>query len=84
MNIIALRQEKRKNQINSVVATLKKTFDAGLDVDKQTLILQLCKEFSVSKRTAMEYLDVALLSLNTEEVKHEGRVLICKKKEDPK
>lgn len=81
MNVIRNQAEVRTNKINIIVATIKKAFSADLDIDKEKLIFQICANCQISRRTAMEYLGVALVSLNTEEIKFEGRVLITKVKE---
>ena len=82
MNIIAIRQETRRNKIRELTETIRKAFANDLDVDKEKVINQCCLNWGVSRRTALEYLEIALSPLNTKEIKFEDRVLITKKKEE--
>ena len=81
MNIISARQESRKNKINELTDTIRKAFSADVDIDKEKLINECCLNWGMSRRTVLEYLDIALSPLNTEEMKFEGRVLISQIKE---
>lgn len=76
MNIIKSQALDRAEKLSVISATLKKAFDADLPVDKENMIRETCSRFSVSRRTAREYLDIALVSFNTEEEKIDGKVFI--------
>lgn len=82
MDVIKARNEARMIKISQIVATLKKAFSAGLDVDKENMIREVCSVTGISRRTALEYLNIALVSFDTTEIKPEGRVLIKEKKEE--
>lgn len=82
MNIIQSQAEVRYQKINQIAATLKKAFDAKIDVDKAKFIYEICSELKISRRTAIEYLNTALISFNTTEFKLDGRVYITLKKEE--
>ena len=76
MDIIKSRAEARTNKISQIAATIKKAFEAGVVIDKEGLIREACVHTGVSRRTALEYLNIALVSFSTEEEKVEGRVMI--------
>lgn len=82
MDIIASRQESRKNKIKDLTDTIRKAFANDLDVDKEKVINECCFNWGVSRRTAIEYLAIALSPLNTEEIKFEGRVLIVNRNKE--
>jgi len=79
MNIIKQRQEERRKIINQLSATIKKVFESGLSVDKEKLLNEVCFNFGFARRTALEYLQIALTPFNSEETKSNGRVVIIKR-----
>lgn len=81
MDIIKSRAESRIIKISQIAATIKKVFSAGLDIDKENLIREACAQTGVSRRTILEYLDIALVNFNTSEEKIDGRIIIIDKSE---
>lgn len=79
MNIIAVRKDERSKKISIIVETIKKAFDAGLDIDKENLVGMCCSRFMTARRTSLEYVQVALFSFNTAEIIQDGRTLIINK-----
>lgn len=79
MDIIKSRAESRTNKISQIAATIKKVFSAGMDIDKENLIREACSQTGISRRTILEYLDIALVNFNTEEIKVDDRVMIINK-----
>lgn len=63
MNIIAMRQEKRKNQIGWIKESIKKALEVGQEIDHKRLLLVVMSDLGVSKRTAREYIEIALFQL---------------------
>lgn len=59
MNIIAMRQEQRRNKINQLIATLKEAKLEGREVDKAKFLLMIMSTLGLSERTAKEYIKVA-------------------------
>jgi len=85
MNIISLRQEDRRKKIQEFSGTLRSAFNAGVDVDKEKLVAEACSRWGTSRRTNLEYLNIALAPFDYEEIKFEGRKLLIsnqKTKED--
>ncbi len=62
MNIIAARQESRKNKIAQMTASIKKAEEPDL----KKLVLICMREWGMSERTVKEYLKVALLNIEYE------------------
>ena len=70
MNIIEHRQIQRKDKINSIKRSLEKSEKfKNNDFNKKELILFFCMELNISKRTASEYLDIAIYDLLKNEPK---------------
>ena len=82
MNIIQIRQEKRKHEIQIIVETIKKAFSAGLAVDKEKLINEISSQLGTSRRTSLEYLEIALVSVNCTEEVVDGRKVLIQKNEN--
>lgn len=53
----------RKERVDEIIATLSKCEREGLVVDKKKLILEVMAQYSVARRTALEYVQVAELRL---------------------
>ena len=62
MDIIRTRQEKRARQIEQIIKTIEKAKNKEIDYHK--LLLTIMREFGISKRTAVEYLEVAKFNTN--------------------
>lgn len=60
MNIIGMRQEKRAREIAQIKVSIKK---AKKPYDKARIVLAAMSALNLSKRTAKEYVDVALYEL---------------------
>ena len=70
MNIIEHRQNQRKDKINLIKKSLKKSEKfKNKDIDKKEMILFFCMKLNISKRTASEYLDIAIYDLLKNEPK---------------
>jgi len=65
MNIIGMRQEKRAKQIGQIKESIKKARAEGKEIDKRDIIFATMASLNLSRRTAAEYVEVALYSLNT-------------------
>lgn len=81
MDIVKARTQDRSQRINIIAATLKKAFAAGLSVDREKMILESCSNLVISRRTALEYLDIALVSVNCTEEIIDGRKVFIQKEE---
>ena len=79
MNIIKLRQEKRAMQIGQLVRTVEYAFGQGIDIEYERLIKEACFTLQLSRRTAMEYLDIALIQVPHEIIKRDKVKLIVNK-----
>jgi len=64
-----------------IVGILKKNFAVGLPVDKDKLINRICADLGVSRRTASEYLKIALVTVYCVEETVEGRRILIQKNE---
>ena len=64
MNIIGMRQEKRQNQINQIITSIKKARKDKQDIDFKKIVLATRSSLNLSDRTAKEYVQNALFSLN--------------------
>jgi len=80
MRITQIQSDARKNRITQIQVTIKKAFAAAFVVDKEKLIFEICSQQGVSRRTAREYLEIALLDFNALEEKINGRVFIREQK----
>jgi len=60
MNINAIRAEERHRKIVEILATIKKAFENGLELNFEALINQACFQQRIARRTAMEYINIAL------------------------
>ena len=59
MNIIAMRQQKRAQQIAEIKASIKK----GKNRDFKQIVLVTMSALGISRRTAREYVEVAFFDL---------------------
>ena len=82
MNIIKVRQDKRKLVISKIANTIKKVFSADLGIDKEVMISECCFETGSSRRTAQEYLQIALFQFKTKEIKENNKTLIVEVSEN--
>lgn len=76
MDIINARREGRTKIIDQLVGTIRAAFSANLYIFKEKLINECCLKTGIARRTALEYLTIALVAFNTEETKENGCVLI--------
>jgi len=63
MNIIASRQEKRRSMINQVKASILKCFAENKSFAFNDMVMLICSSQGISRRTAIEYLNVALVEV---------------------
>jgi len=77
MNIIAIRQDGRMNKIASIIGTIKKAFENGMDVNYEKLVNETCFSQMVARRTAIDYLNVALSQIEHTIIKEKDVKLIC-------
>lgn len=63
MNIIGVRQEKRKEIIGVMVNSIKKAEKP----DYEKLIMAVCSQYGLSERTAREYLKVAKFQIGNKD-----------------
>lgn len=66
MDIIASRQHARNQKINTIVNSIRKVLDAGQEIDKTKLILTASAELGLSRRTAKEYVEIAIFRLEND------------------
>ncbi len=59
MNIIAMRQQKRSNQITQIKASIEKSKTG----DFKQIVLATMSALGISRRTAREYVEVAFFEL---------------------
>ncbi len=77
--IIQIQEERRRNKIAHITASIKKAFDADREIDYDKLIGVCCIEFGASRRHVMELIDIALSQLNHVIEKTDGRRVIKNK-----
>lgn len=63
MNIIKLRQEERNNKIQGITNSIKLRLDEGKMISYDDLVIASMGNFHVARRTAMEYIEVAVFNL---------------------
>ena len=64
MNIIRMRQEERQLKIGEIEATLRKVKSKNLELDKNKFLLECISKWSIAKRTAKEYLEIAEFNIS--------------------
>jgi len=74
--IIQIQEERRRNKITQITASIKKAFDADREVDHEKLIGKCCIEFGASRRHVMELIEIALSQIDHDIEKREGRRII--------
>lgn len=60
MDQIRNQSERRGLKIQEFIQTIKKSFSENIPVSKESIINESCFVQNVSRRTAMEYLEIAL------------------------
>ncbi len=70
MDIIKTRQDRRRTKILAIRDSIKNTLDQKKEVSFKDIVLATCANVNLSKRTAEEYVDIALahLKLNREDL----------------
>ena len=58
-----MRQEERQNRIAVISSSIKKELAAGKQITLDLIILATSSEMGLSKRTAQEYVEIALFNL---------------------
>ena len=61
MNIIQVRQQKRREQINVIIKSIKKSKKKKQDFKE--IVLLVMSNLNLSRRTAREYVEVAFFEL---------------------
>ena len=56
-------QIKRVQCINEIVATLKKTKEADIEIDKKMFLATMQFDYGITRRTALDYFNVAKYQL---------------------
>ena len=79
MNVIKARQEDRMRKIGQIQEGIKKVFSNKLFIYKDKIIGEICLTWGVSRRTALEYLQIALVQFNYVEFKEEGKICFREK-----
>ena len=64
VDIIKQRQDNRMNKINKIIQMLEKAFKKKMKVSKHKLIMEIMLTLTLSRRTALEYIELALYKLN--------------------
>ena len=72
MNIIAMRAEQRAGKINELI----KIIESIENIDYKKLIDETCFKQKISRRTAMEYIGIAITQANKEILTVEGMKII--------
>lgn len=60
MNIIESRKQQRKETIIKIQKVLREIVKEGKKLNKKSLVIMCMAEFELSKRTSIDYLEVAL------------------------
>ena len=60
------RQIKRIKNIQSITTTIQESKAKGLEINKKELILMIMSQFNLTRRTANEYIDVAMYKVKNE------------------
>jgi len=69
MNINAIRAETRNLKVLEILNTIKKVFSQGNTIDKEKLVNECCFNQKVTRRTAREYLEIALSQIDFKIIK---------------
>ncbi len=56
MEITKQHTQDRQRRINYISENLRRSFDAGLDIESEKFIASMCLDLKVSRRTAREYI----------------------------
>ena len=62
MNVIQMRQDKRKAQISQIQESIQNILKEEKELVKKELVLGVMSECNLSKRTANDYLEVVLFN----------------------
>jgi hypothetical protein len=77
MNVINQHKERRAAQVNEVIETIKRAFGKKMEISRENFVNELCFSLKLSRRTAQEYLDIALTQVPHEtEGKGKNRVYL--------
>ena len=63
MDIIQVRQERRLNQITEITESIKSAYEKDKGIRKKDIVMAVMSNIGVSKRTAQEYIEIALFNL---------------------
>lgn len=63
MNIIRARQEEREEKLREIEGSLKKAIRNGQEISYEKTLLAIISNIPISKRTAIEYLDIVLFRM---------------------
>ena len=66
MNIIEMRQEKRSREIRQIQASIEKAREKKKKIIYKDLVLATMSNLNLSKRTAQDYIEIALFRLGME------------------
>jgi len=81
MNINDIRAEERAGRINKIIAVIKDCLKKEIIIDFENLLNQLSFQHRITKRTAKEYLEVALSQIQDHELTRRDKRKIIKNKE---
>jgi len=76
MRITAIQSEARAQRINSIIATLKQAALQSNILDFNKFLDEICLKISVSRRTAREYLRLAITFTNSRIETQLGKLVI--------
>jgi len=63
-NAAAITANERASRINLIKSAFSASLKTGKLIDKNLLIYELCAKFNVSRRTALEYINIAFYAMN--------------------
>ena len=63
MNIIQARQDKRRNQIEQIKASIKKAMENDKEISYSDIVMAVMSNCNLSRRTTEEYVDIGLYEL---------------------
>ena len=66
VNAPRMMQERRQININQITESIKKAIVEGKELNKKDLVMATMANLNLSRRTATEYVEVALYNLNNE------------------
>ena len=71
--------EQRHTRISKIIIAIKEAFKNGFEVEYDKLTYQTCFTYKTARRTALEYISIAISQIDCEIVKDKGKKWIIPK-----